>query len=389
MIIAMGVGRRQLIGLSFSYHFLSLPPTFIYFPTRHCILLLVFRLAFRRLADFAMRPDGVVVVWTTFTGLKDVQTVMQNESKIKGGVKEKWKMCEHSMRQMRENEPFPKRKGSVASCCLERAVVFTKWHKKRRQWQPVWMNAGHGALYLNERIDELNANFEKPKQGWFCWNTCYTGLTKKQKLRLREKYKSEERPRLARPSSEMPVLPQAVRITRFTKPGDLVLDVFGGTGSLAVAAIAIGRKFMYVDKDPVCADAAKHRIVKSFARHLRDEMLTRSRDSVAAAIRYATEYHNFVIDDNNFPLRMRSILLSTMHTGEDEEGDKLLVKLCKESGTEVKASGHVGVSKRQIGRGLFATREFKAKETVCFLWGRWFLGARKDAPEGAHIHSLP
>ena len=110
MIIAMGVGRRQLIGLSFSYHFLSLPPTFIYFPTRHCILLLVFRLAFRRLADFAMRPDGVVVVWTTFTGLKDVQTVMQNESKIKGGVKEKWTMCEHLMTQMRENGPSPKEK---------------------------------------------------------------------------------------------------------------------------------------------------------------------------------------------------------------------------------------------------------------------------------------
>lgn len=49
-------------------------------------------------------------------------------------------------------------------------------------------------------------------------------------------------------------------IRAYTKPGDLVVDPFAGSGSTAVAAALEGRRCLAVERDPQWADAARRRV---------------------------------------------------------------------------------------------------------------------------------
>jgi len=44
-----------------------------------------------------------------------------------------------------------------------------------------------------------------------------------------------------------------------TRPGDVVLDPFGGSGTTAVAAIAEGRRVVLVEREPRFAEIARQR----------------------------------------------------------------------------------------------------------------------------------
>lgn len=50
--------------------------------------------------------------------------------------------------------------------------------------------------------------------------------------------------------TEKPVSLMADIISKFTNPGDLILDPFMGTGATGVAAAKLGRRFMGIEKDP-------------------------------------------------------------------------------------------------------------------------------------------
>lgn len=47
-----------------------------------------------------------------------------------------------------------------------------------------------------------------------------------------------------------PLIPWIMLITALTKPGDIILDPFAGSGSLAVAAELTGRRWIAIEKDP-------------------------------------------------------------------------------------------------------------------------------------------
>ena len=44
-----------------------------------------------------------------------------------------------------------------------------------------------------------------------------------------------------------------------TRPGDVVLDPFGGSGTTGVAAVAEGRRVILVERDPRYAEIARQR----------------------------------------------------------------------------------------------------------------------------------
>jgi hypothetical protein len=55
-------------------------------------------------------------------------------------------------------------------------------------------------------------------------------------------------------------------VDRLTKPGDLICDPFVGAGTTAVAALALGRRFVGCDIDPFHAETAKARALQAFSQ---------------------------------------------------------------------------------------------------------------------------
>lgn len=52
-------------------------------------------------------------------------------------------------------------------------------------------------------------------------------------------------------------------IDNFTRPGDLILDPFTGSGTTGVACVQTGRRFIGIEIDPGYADIARARIAKA------------------------------------------------------------------------------------------------------------------------------
>jgi ParB-like chromosome segregation protein Spo0J len=59
---------------------------------------------------------------------------------------------------------------------------------------------------------------------------------------------------------EQPVGPFLELVEAFSKPGELVLDLFCGTGTSGVAALQLGRRFLGVDKDKAAVSLAVERL---------------------------------------------------------------------------------------------------------------------------------
>ena len=45
-----------------------------------------------------------------------------------------------------------------------------------------------------------------------------------------------------------------------SRPGDLVLDPYAGSGTTGVAATRLGRRWLLVDRNPVAVDIARRRL---------------------------------------------------------------------------------------------------------------------------------
>lgn len=65
--------------------------------------------------------------------------------------------------------------------------------------------------------------------------------------------------------TEKPVHLMQHYITNSTRPGEVVLDPFAGTGSTGVAAIKAGRRFIGIERDPAWFSVARARLDKAIA----------------------------------------------------------------------------------------------------------------------------
>jgi adenine-specific DNA-methyltransferase len=60
--------------------------------------------------------------------------------------------------------------------------------------------------------------------------------------------------------TEKPLTAMMLLVDAFSKPGDLVLDPFVGSGTTAVAAKTLGRRYIGIDIEPVYAQQAQERV---------------------------------------------------------------------------------------------------------------------------------
>ena len=63
--------------------------------------------------------------------------------------------------------------------------------------------------------------------------------------------------------TQKPVALMAWIIEKYTRPGDLILDPFCGSGTTGVACVQTGRRFIGIEIDPGYADIARTRIAKA------------------------------------------------------------------------------------------------------------------------------
>ena len=62
--------------------------------------------------------------------------------------------------------------------------------------------------------------------------------------------------------TQKPVTSLTPLIEAYSKPGDVVLDPFAGSGTTAVAARQLGRQYIAIEKDPVYFEAASRRLAE-------------------------------------------------------------------------------------------------------------------------------
>jgi adenine-specific DNA-methyltransferase len=60
--------------------------------------------------------------------------------------------------------------------------------------------------------------------------------------------------------TEKPVMAMMLMVDAFSRPGDLVLDPFVGSGTTAVAAKRLGRRYIGIDIEPMYAVTAQDRV---------------------------------------------------------------------------------------------------------------------------------
>ena len=71
----------------------------------------------------------------------------------------------------------------------------------------------------------------------------------------------------ARHPTEKPITAMLPLVEAFSNPGDLVLDPFVGSGTTAVAAKRLGRRYIGIDIEPVYAQQAQERILQERRGH--------------------------------------------------------------------------------------------------------------------------
>ena len=142
-------------------------------------------------------------------------------------------------------------------------------------------------------------------------------------------------------------------VMRFSKPGDVILDIFAGTASLALAVIAIGgdRKYLGCENDVDIQGAVENRLGKALL--LRDRTTSDSEVTLARLAAFqnlASSVRSFLLPEHNIP----STLLNgkALVTGGPQGNLDWSPEQQSSSAFEIKDT-HRNVDGCPIGEGLF------------------------------------
>ena len=105
----------------------------------------------------------------------------------------------------------------------------------------------------------------------FAW-TSFNKMSKRYVIRNHGFIRDSKDERTGHPTQKPTELFAAI-INDFTRPGDLILDPFCGSGTTGIACVQTGRRFIGVEIDPGYADIARARIAKAAEQAQQMELL--------------------------------------------------------------------------------------------------------------------
>ena len=165
--------------------------------------------------------------------------------------------------------------------------------------------------------------------------------------------------RVWRPFGEKSVKLYMSLLAKYTKPGDFVVDMFGGTFASAIACLALERKFLGCEAVASLTRDAQLRI----GRYLLHTQATKG-TSGTRALEWAS---------SNALASMLSRPPSDPILGADNAPDRPAPMASWRTAHQVyvKESQLVGAQGRSVGKGLFAATTFSEGQTIAMLWGDW------------------
>lgn len=133
----------------------------------------------------------------------------------------------------------------------EAALIHFPMHEIEKHWNSLTnLLATENAV---QHIPEPQPGVEKPFD--------YTDRVPPKRMEVIQKQSAARHFGVHGYFTKQPYLVVQEYITRFTKPGDLVLDPFGGSGVTAVEALVLGRKAIHIDLNPLSVFITKNLIL--------------------------------------------------------------------------------------------------------------------------------
>ncbi len=162
---------------------------------------------------------------------------------------------------------------AIAKVCVEKSkgwVIMFTLAEGVRAWRDDLQAAGakwDTTCFWIKPDSTPRMNGQGPARGAECFVTCWAGKGHRSwngggkrgiYTHLVNKDRQGEHP------TEKPISLMSEIITDFTKPGQIILDGFLGSGSTGVACIKTGRKFIGIERDPKWFDLSCRRIEQAY-----------------------------------------------------------------------------------------------------------------------------
>lgn len=199
--------------------------------------------------------EGLVIITDPPYGVRkdekwDNATLFQK--RIGRWLNESLRIAEHTVVWFCANKMYP-----YIFRCIKPEQFFREHHWNKPKGNQFNGASNNHIWYSSEPILVFTNNVEKTKKNYdddAKWNyddLVYGTVAKK----------------IWKHPTVKPVELMAELIMHYTKPSNTVLDMFGGSGSTAIAAIKTGRKFIYIEQDKQHFDTAIKRIKDLYAQN--------------------------------------------------------------------------------------------------------------------------
>ena len=245
------------------------------------------------------------------------------------------------------------RSSMMMKACTEHAVVA---YRKIRKTVNTKAGRPLHRWVLNSQPNNttLHAHFGQPGLPW----SANAYLNYRPPVRGERLKNDEGRP--WRAFAEKSLLLYTQLVMKYTREGDGVCDLFGGTCTSAMAASLLGRHYIACEPDAELVRDAQLRLGRCHLEQKRRE----------GQVQVTSQ---FFTDPAFVTLMTRPPSDPILGPDNCPPAEKIFTrdKWSTALGLEVKDSSLQGVGDQPIGRGLFATMDVAKGTAVCDFWGEW------------------